>query len=64
LLGVQFIDAEKAKSAAIVSIDHHGELEIVTGLVRREDREPAKKKKAKGIRTTPRGASPPSSSRI
>jgi ParB family chromosome partitioning protein len=44
---IAFTAADKATSGVIVSIDHEGVLEIIPGLVRREDREP-KKKKAEG----------------
>ena len=43
---IVFSADDKAKSGAIVSIDQHGELEIIDGLVRQEDRAAAKKKKA------------------
>ena len=43
---IAFTAEEKATSGAIVTIDAEGELEIISGLVRREDRAAAKKKKA------------------
>ena len=45
---IAFTAEDKAKSGAIVSIDPQGELEIIDGLVRQEDRAAAKKKKAEG----------------
>ena len=41
-----FAEDDKAISGVIVTIDHEGELEIISGLVRQEDRAAAKKKKA------------------
>ena len=52
-----FAADDKAISGVIVTIDHEGELDIIDGLVRQEDRAAAKKKKAEA--TGEDGDAPP-----
>jgi hypothetical protein len=64
---IVFTAEEKAASGAIVTVPCEGELEIIAGLVRHEDRAAAKQKKvdaANGEADKAPRASPPSSSRI